>query len=229
MGAALYSSATNDGQTPCHVLLVEDNDSDARLIGILLARSRPTAVVTRCPSVGEALEQRTSEFAVILTDLNLPDSAGADTVSRLATAFVGTPIVALTTDDALGLECISVGAQDFIPKTELTAGALRRAVDFSIGRATQIRQTEIASRQDSLTGLLNRAAFDEAAQALLTQLGEERLPFVIFFDINSFKDINDVHGHATGDAVLIAVAEKLRATVRAQDIVCRWGGDEFTV
>ena len=52
---------------------------------------------------------------------------------------------------------------------------------------------------------------------------------VIYFDLNGFKGINDRHGHAAGDAVLIAVAERLLAAVRAEDVVGRIGGDEFAV
>jgi diguanylate cyclase (GGDEF)-like protein len=52
---------------------------------------------------------------------------------------------------------------------------------------------------------------------------------VIFADLNDFKRVNDVHGHATGDAVLIECAERLRSCVRAEDTVCRLAGDEFVI
>ncbi len=214
---------------PCRVLLLEDNSSDARLVSALLRRSRAEAVITHCVTISDALDHRSSDFDVVLTDLNLPDSSGAETVSQLATVFTGVPIIALTTDAALGLECIAVGAQDFIPKLELKAEALGRAVGFSIGRAKQMRQTEYASRHDSLTGLLNRASFQEAARSLLSQPGPQKFPFIVFVDVNRFKAINDTYGHAVGDMVLISIADQLTDAVRTSDVVCRWGGDEFTV
>ena len=81
---------------------------------------------------------------------------------------------------------------------------------------------------DELTGLPNKALFDQSLdQELLQARRHGRRLAVLFFDIDDFKNINDSHGHQVGDEVLLMIAERLRSFVRAEDIVTRWGGDEF--
>lgn len=84
---------------------------------------------------------------------------------------------------------------------------------------------------DKLTGLLDRWAWDKAAAEILDQLGC-RPAVLIMLDLDRFKEINDVHGHLAGDAVLRAIAAVVRGAVRQLDIVGRYGGhggDEFLV
>ena len=87
--------------------------------------------------------------------------------------------------------------------------------------------TEIAMH-DQKTGLPNRTLFeDRLAQAIAGAERHGRLLAVMFLDLDHFKLINDTHGHATGDAVLTAVAKRLLSKARDEDTVCRNGGDEF--
>ena len=93
----------------------------------------------------------------------------------------------------------------------------------------QARQYQDAALCDALTGLPNRAHFLQRLRAMCER--EDRSdPFaVLFLDLDGFKDINDRHGHATGDAVLREVAADLRARLREGDFIARLGGDEFVV
>jgi diguanylate cyclase (GGDEF)-like protein len=93
-------------------------------------------------------------------------------------------------------------------------------------------QEELAHQafHDSLTGLANRALFKDRVEHALTRLQRRRRPLAVFFlDLDRFKAINDSFGHASGDALLIAVSRRLRDCVRAEDTVARLGGDEFAV
>lgn len=82
------------------------------------------------------------------------------------------------------------------------------------------------SSHDELTGLYNRACFNE----LLVQSLEDALPLaVMFIDLDHFKEINDTQGHHAGDQILIQAAQRIRHVVRPTDIVGRYGGDEFVV
>jgi len=83
---------------------------------------------------------------------------------------------------------------------------------------------------DSLTGLLNRAAFSEALdQAVLTAAARGQYAAVLYLDSDDFKTINDRYGHAFGDAVLVGIAQRIRACLRENDQAARLGGDEFAV
>ncbi len=83
---------------------------------------------------------------------------------------------------------------------------------------------------DALTGLPNRRLFAELTQAAVAAVQRDggRLA-LLFVDVDRFKSVNDTHGHAAGDLVLQALAQRLRAAVRQADVVCRHSGDEFTV
>ena len=82
---------------------------------------------------------------------------------------------------------------------------------------------------DLLTGLLNRRGLDEALQPLLSHGPAGGRLAVYLLDLDGFKAVNDTLGHAAGDELLVAVAQRLRSQLRAGDLVCRLGGDEFVL
>jgi diguanylate cyclase (GGDEF)-like protein len=94
----------------------------------------------------------------------------------------------------------------------------------------QKTELEKVALHDSLTALPNRALFRELTRGAVAAAQRDggRLA-LLFIDIDRFKAVNDTWGHAAGDALLVAVAERLRGAVRAGDVVCRHSGDEFTV
>ncbi|RAY12370.1 GGDEF domain-containing protein [Actinomadura craniellae] len=91
------------------------------------------------------------------------------------------------------------------------------------------RQVAHLTFHDGLTGLPNRAYFEERTRELLSRRQEEAGIAVVFVDLDGFTAVNDSAGHAAGDQVLAQAARRLRATVQADDTVARWGGDEFAV
>jgi len=92
------------------------------------------------------------------------------------------------------------------------------------------RALEQLAHHDALTGLPNRVALEQQLQQALTLAHKQQSRVaLVFMDLNNFKYINDQHGHATGDQVLITVAKRLRTALRASDMVARLGGDEFVI
>ena len=86
------------------------------------------------------------------------------------------------------------------------------------------------ARHDSLTGLPNRRAFGERLQQAMSRSRRQPQSLaVLYVDLDGFKSVNDRHGHAAGDQVLVEVGRRLDACVRLTDCVCRLSGDEFTV
>jgi diguanylate cyclase (GGDEF)-like protein len=86
------------------------------------------------------------------------------------------------------------------------------------------------ARTDDLTGLRNRRDFAERLERHLTRAAYDQRPIgLLLIDIDFFKQINDWHGHGAGDQLLTAFAERLREATRADDLIARWGGEEFVV
>ena len=99
---------------------------------------------------------------------------------------------------------------------------------------TEKRQAEkrvsYMARHDGLTGLPNRALFNERLDEALLRVRRDREKLAVhYMDLDHFKDVNDTLGHPAGDKLLVAVADRLRSCLREGDIVARFGGDEFAI
>jgi diguanylate cyclase (GGDEF)-like protein len=144
--------------------------------------------------------------------------------------YVAAPLI-VGDDHVVGTLC----AFDTEPQ-QLSRVQIERLRDLA---ATAVRILELrraagelahAATRDALTGLPNRALLAEAlARAVARRDRSITTPGVLFIDLDGFKQVNDVHGHAAGDTVLRTVADRLLACVRATDLVARLGGDEFVV
>lgn len=101
----------------------------------------------------------------------------------------------------------------------------RKELSESYAREEETRQLAF---QDALTGLPNRLLFDQRLDHGLIQAKRHNSKLALMFiDIDKFKSINDSYGHDVGNNVLVMIANRLQAAVRGEDIVSRWGGDEF--
>jgi diguanylate cyclase (GGDEF)-like protein/PAS domain S-box-containing protein len=97
-------------------------------------------------------------------------------------------------------------------------------------RKTEEAHIRHQATHDALTGLPNRVLFaDRLRQAVLTAQREKTRLAVLYFDLDKFKPVNDTHGHAVGDALLISVAQRVSGSLRESDTLARLGGDEFAV
>ena len=115
--------------------------------------------------------------------------------------------------------------------SRLELGRVADVVGLAIERDRAIRELEHAARTDHLTGLANRSALHDTLERELERCaatGDSGVG-LLFVDLDGFKAVNDRHSHHAGDEALTVVAERVRQTVRASDVVGRLGGDEFAV
>ncbi|RAU21513.1 hypothetical protein CU669_12485 [Paramagnetospirillum kuznetsovii] len=120
------------------------------------------------------------------------------------------------------------GAQDCVVKDKLDTYEILKTIAFSLFHKSRELELTTAALRDPLTGLGNRALFNEQAQVLIEQArrNNEQLA-VLFMDIDGLKPINDALGHAAGDELLKQVSDRIRSATRKSDVVARMGGDEF--
>ncbi|GAA1639736.1 hypothetical protein GCM10009679_50940 [Saccharothrix algeriensis] len=110
----------------------------------------------------------------------------------------------------------------------LLLGLLVRQVVATRDRTRLTQRLRTAATTDPLTGLHNRRFFEEVLDIEADRAMQRGDPLsLVLIDLDHFKQINDTYGHSVGDAVLIEVAQRLRRSFRAGDLLCRYGGEEF--
>ena len=112
-------------------------------------------------------------------------------------------------------------------------GQLGAIAALNLRNAVLLRHVQDLAERDSLTGAANRRMFQLSLERVLDPQAAphlaETVSAVLFIDLDDFKVVNDTLGHATGDALLVAVTERISGLVRGNDLVARLGGDEFAV
>lgn len=216
------------------VLLIEDDEDDYFLtLDLFEAIEIREFVVTWASDVTTGIEQlRSGEFDICLIDYRLGAVTGVDVLQDCKEALRTTPAIVLTGDHSHEVDnaALRAGASDYLVKGELSADSLERAVRYALQRNASDARIEYLAFHDPLTELPNRILFaDRVRQALARTERNSDHVFVIFFDLDNFKDINDTRGHQAGDLLLTQVANRIRGTLRSNDTLARLGGDEFAM
>ncbi len=142
-------------------------------------------------------------------------------------AMVGAAVTALTVWGFIPFSTWTFRAVDVGVLLDATLLALALTYQYRITQEGKFRAEQLATL-DPLTGINNRRAFYDNTRPIWNiMLRHNHTLSVILMDLDRFKHINDVHGHAGGDAVLVATARVLSNSIREQDIMARWGGEEF--
>lgn len=221
--------------------MVEDSSFDRKWVTRELEQCRFDFCLHYAAELAQAAElcAGAREFDLVLLDLNLPDSLGLDTLREMLAIGTSVPIVVLTGDgrEETATAAADMGAQDFLVKEKNVGNLLRKAILFAVSRqrATNILKQNIAvlsaaASLDPLTGLYNRRKLDEAAADAWNEFQANDIPCTcLLFDLDHFGNINNENGHIAGDAILRSTAITLSSRARAQDIVTRYGGEEFCI
>lgn len=214
---------------PYRVLVIEANEEQAgEYAGALRAAGLQVTALTDPSGFLEALAS--SRPDVVLLGLELPGCGGAElaAVLRQLEAHAGTPVLFLGPAGS---------AEDRLTALELGGDELlTRPVDplqlitSVTGRARAGRRLASLIAYDSLTSLLNHANLKQQLDAELARGAREGVPVAYaLLDLDRFKAINDIHGHAAGDRLLRTLALFLKQRLRRSDIVGRFGGDEIGI
>lgn len=214
---------------PYRILIIDDDNMQASINAINLRKAgMETEVLTEPLKIFHSLQEFNPDL--ILLDMYMPACTGKDlaNIIRQVEAYVSIPIVYLSTetDRDIQLEAVRLGGDDFLTKP-IKPSHLISSISARVERYRQLRHLML---RDSLTGLLNHTTLKERyAQEANRAIRQNRSMAYVMIDLDSFKSVNDTHGHATGDRVLKTLAQMLTRRLRNTDIIGRYGGEEFAV
>lgn len=223
------------------VLLVEDSATSAQFCIMVLKKLGLS--VDLCKSAEDAVRKFAAQaYDLVLTDYVL---AGTDTglvVIRAVRASAGrkakTPILAISAlrDSTRRVEILRNGANDFVEKPVVAEELEMRVYNLiTMQRLMQRLESQHEAMKDmalhdQLTSLYNRHYLHTRIPALVDKANAAGQPLsVALVDVDHFKRVNDEHGHAVGDQVLVEIAEAMELAAGAGDLVVRFGGEEFLI
>jgi len=192
---------------------------------------------------------RAERFNLILSDIRMGGLSGLEMVPHVLSIAPETVVIMISAEQNIecAVEALRVGAFDYITKPfalRHVEAAVRRALEHHALRESKRRyeqdlkelikqrtaQVDHLSYHDALTGLPNRALFeDRVAQAILSAQRNGQMLAVMLLDLDRFQTTNDTLGPVIGDRVLCDVADRLGLCVRAGDSIARLGSDEFAI
>jgi diguanylate cyclase (GGDEF)-like protein len=214
------------------VLVIEDSAAVQSLIKVRL-KDEPISIHFALNGTDGLALAASVVPDLILLDVEMQGLDGFEVCRRLKndSALMGIPVVFLSgaASSEQKIRGLELGAIDYITKP-FDPAELRARVRAALRLKFMIDLLSKKAQIDALTGLWNRRYFDERLSSELSLARRAgRSLGVMLLDIDHFKKINDTLGHPAGDEVLRRVAMYLAEAVRAEDVVCRYGGEEFAI
>ncbi len=212
------------------VLLIDDSPEMHELLDVRL--SPEEVVVLHATNAHDGM-RLADGCDLILLDIHLPEVGGFEICQRLKsdprTATIPVIFVTSCTDTETKVRGLELGAVDFVTKP-FEPNELRARVRAALRSKSYLDLLSARAQIDGLTGLWNRAYFDEQLdRAVVRHQRDGGEVSLILCDIDHFKSVNDRFGHPFGDRALQALARTVGASLRRQDTFCRYGGEEFAV
>jgi diguanylate cyclase len=207
------------------VLLVEADQHKRQHLLDMCAEQPGALVVEVCTRPRDAVSRlAVGQYDACLLPNDLP------LLSEARRVAAQTLYVMIDDDSPAGVDsrAIGEGADDVILRSRLNAAELLRILRHATLRRATGNQLALQAKQDPLTGLGNRACLEEELDRLLLRGRRTQTGFaLLYIDLDYFKQINDSFGHGLGDLLLAVIANRLRRTMRQDDLIARIGGDEF--
>ncbi len=218
------------------ILAIDDTPANLQVLAAALVTDFRFQIATS-GAIGLAAASRTPPDLILL-DVMMPDMDGFEVFRRLKAdpALQAIPVMFLTAMSSMEAEAagLAMGAADYISKpikVETAKLRIRNLIEREGLRkdvAEKKTQLERLAHYDPLTGLPNRALLaDRMSQAMMQSQRRGQRLAMAFLDLDGFKAINDTHGHAAGDQLLVTLAQRMKEALREGDTLARLGGDEF--
>ncbi|MDP1601891.1 MAG: diguanylate cyclase [Legionella sp.] len=225
----LLNQKCSVGNESYRILIIDDSESLGSYYSLILSQA---GMVTHAISNPMLLLNVLEEFQpdLLLMDIYMPQCTGLElaAVLRQENLYKKIPIIFLSTeeDKRKQLSALSLGGDDFLTKP-ISPQHLISAVR---SRAKRAGVLNYFMTTDSLTGLLNHSSILKRLEIEIMHAKQKNIPLsFVMIDIDHFKKINDTYGHPVGDIVIKKLATLLLVRLRSQDIVGRYGGEEFAI
>ena len=211
-----------------HILIVDDIEINNQIMGKLLAEEYDISCALDGLEALKILRSHKEKIDLVLLDLQMPNMGGREVIAQMQIDedLMSIPVIILTVDQDAELDCLRIGAMDFIlkpfPDIEIVKARISKCIELSEDREL-IHYTE----RDKLTGLLNKDYFFRYV-GRLEQLYKETALDAVACDVNKFHSVNKQYGRQFGDRVLRSIGASMKKLARKTGgISCREKDDTF--
>ena len=211
-----------------HILIVDDIEMNRELMGDLLAEDYDISYAADGVEALETLRSHKDEIDLVLLDLQMPNMGGREVVAQMQIDedLMSIPVIILTVDQDAELDCLRIGAMDFIPKPFPDVEIVKARIDKCIELAEN-RELIHFTERDKITGLLNKDYFFRYVSRL-DHLYRQTALDAVACDVNKFHSVNKKYGRQFGDKVLHSIGAGLKKLARQTGgISCREEDDTF--
>ncbi len=213
------------------ILVVDDTADNIQILNELLGSKYDVLCAIDGEFAIEVVNDNNPDL--ILLDIMMPGIGGFEVCKYLKNNIdtKDIPIIFITSkNDEISIEnAYNIGGSDYITKPFRPKELLAKVNKELVLQEIQ-KELKYLSTIDPMTKLYNRRYFDQSANILINLNKRNQCDVcIMMIDIDKFKDVNDIHGHAIGDSVIVSLADELKKVTRNSDLIFRWGGEEFLI